>query len=84
VLTALMVLRAIGLIHAELLAFMRTHSLAVQTSVSAAASPQAAMVGIVVTDKLEVFFDTFGRHAKGAEPATERANRNRDWGARRW
>jgi len=42
---------------AELLSFMREHSLAVQASVSAAEGPQAAVVGIVVGDDLEVFFD---------------------------
>ncbi len=43
---------------AELLAFMRHHSLAVQASVSDAAAPQAAVVGLVVTDRFELFFDT--------------------------
>jgi hypothetical protein len=42
----------------ELLQFMRGHSLAVQTSVSPTLAPQAAVVGIVVTDDLDVFFDT--------------------------
>jgi hypothetical protein len=42
----------------ELLQCMRGHSLAVQTSVSPSLAPQAAVVGIVVTDDLEVFFDT--------------------------
>lgn len=42
----------------ELLQFVRGHSLAVQASVSPSGGPQAAVVGIVVTDDLEVFFDT--------------------------
>lgn len=42
----------------ELLQFMLGHSLAVQTSVSPAGAPQAAVVGIVVTKDFEVFFDT--------------------------
>jgi hypothetical protein len=42
----------------ELLQFLRGHSLAVQASVSPSAAPQAAVVGIVVTDDFEVFFDT--------------------------
>jgi hypothetical protein len=42
----------------ELLQFMRGHLLAVQTSVSPSAAPQAAVVGIVVTDDFEIFFDT--------------------------
>jgi general stress protein 26 len=43
---------------AELLSFMRTHPLAVEASVSADGDAQAAVVGIVVTDDFEVFFDT--------------------------
>jgi Pyridoxamine 5'-phosphate oxidase len=42
----------------ELLQFLRGHSLAVQASVSRSAAPQAAVVGIIVTDDFEVFFDT--------------------------
>jgi general stress protein 26 len=43
---------------AELLQFMRAHIYAVQASVSASGQPQAAVVGIVVTDDVEIFFDT--------------------------
>jgi general stress protein 26 len=43
---------------AELLNFMREHQLAVEASVSAGPGAQAAVVGIVVTDDFEVFFDT--------------------------
>ena len=43
---------------ADILEFMRGHSLAVQASVSASHSPQAAVVGFIVTDDFEVFFDT--------------------------
>jgi general stress protein 26 len=43
---------------AELLQFMRSHSLAVQASVSPSGAPQAAVVGMVVSDDLHVFFDT--------------------------
>ena len=43
---------------AELLDFMRHHSLAVQASVSGVAAPQAAVVGFVVTESFELFFDT--------------------------
>jgi general stress protein 26 len=42
----------------DLLQFMRSHRLAVQASVSASGTPQAAVVGIVVTDDLHIFFDT--------------------------
>jgi len=43
---------------ADLLQFLRGHRWAVQTSVSQSGAPQAALVGVVVTDDLEVFFDT--------------------------
>jgi uncharacterized damage-inducible protein DinB len=42
----------------ELLQFLRGHKLAVQASVASSGSPQAAVIGIVVTDGLEIFFDT--------------------------
>ena len=41
-----------------LLGFARRHALAVQASVSPAGAPQAALVGIVVNDDFEIFFDT--------------------------
>jgi len=40
------------------LEFMRSQSLAVETSVSSSGVPQAAIVGFVVTDNFEIFFDT--------------------------
>ena len=43
-----------------LLAFMRQEPYAVQASVSADGSPQAAIVGVVVSERFEVFFDTLG------------------------
>ncbi len=43
---------------ARLLAFLRTQTLAVQSSVSADGGPQSAVVGVVVSDDFEVFFDT--------------------------
>ena len=49
---------------AELLAFMRGHSLVVQASVSAADAPQAAVVGAVVTDAFEIVFDTLAATRK--------------------
>jgi general stress protein 26 len=42
----------------ELLQFLRRHRLAVQSSVSAVGAPQAAVVGFVATDELELVFDT--------------------------
>jgi PPOX class probable F420-dependent enzyme len=45
---------------AELLAFLRLHRIAVQASVADDGTPQAAVVGIAVTDDLEIVFDTLG------------------------
>ena len=42
----------------EVLQFMRIHSLAVEASVFPSNSPQAAVVGFVVTDDLQIVFDT--------------------------
>jgi hypothetical protein len=42
-----------------ILDFMRSHSLAVQASVSPGGTPQAAVVGFIVTDDFEIVFDTF-------------------------
>lgn len=42
----------------QLLGFMRSHRYAVQASVSSSGGVQAAVVGIVVTDDFEIFFDT--------------------------
>ncbi|MEP7307028.1 MAG: pyridoxamine 5'-phosphate oxidase family protein [Acidobacteriota bacterium] len=42
----------------QLLEFMREHRLAVQASVSAGGHAQAAIVGVAVTDRFEVVFDT--------------------------
>ena len=44
--------------HATVLEFMRSQSLGVETSVSSSGSPQAAVVGFVVTERFEIFFDT--------------------------
>jgi hypothetical protein len=43
---------------AELLQIMRAHRLAVQASASPSAAVQAALVGIAVTNSLELVFDT--------------------------
>ena len=48
----------------ELLSFMRTHRVAVQASVTAAGTSQAAVVGIAITDRFEVVFDTLGSSRK--------------------
>ncbi len=41
-----------------LLTFLRKHELGVQASVGPDGAPQAAVVGIAVTDRLEIVFDT--------------------------
>ena len=41
-----------------LLRFLQGHRVAVQTSVSTSQHPQAAVVGIAVTDRFEIIFDT--------------------------
>ena len=42
----------------DLLAFMREERYAVQASTSPKGDPEAAIIGIVVSDRFEVFFDT--------------------------
>jgi len=42
----------------DLLEFLRSHALAVQASISPAGTPQAAVIGFVVTDDFEIFFDS--------------------------
>jgi general stress protein 26 len=43
----------------DLLNFIRSHSLAVQSSVSPLGRPQSAVIGFVVSDDFHFFFDTF-------------------------
>ncbi|MES1185035.1 MAG: pyridoxamine 5'-phosphate oxidase family protein [Myxococcales bacterium] len=49
---------------AELLSFIRRHRYAVQASTAGDGAPQAAVVGIAVTDELELVFDTLGTTRK--------------------
>jgi len=42
----------------QILEFIRSHTLAVQASVSASTSPQGAVVGFVATDDFQLFFDS--------------------------
>src|SRR6188768_3305431 len=49
---------------AELLSFIRRHRYAVQASVAPSGAPQAAVVGIAVSDELELVFDTLGTSRK--------------------
>jgi general stress protein 26 len=48
----------------ELLQFMRSEKYAVQTSVSPGGAPQAAVVGIAVSDHFEIVFDTLSSSRK--------------------
>ena len=51
---------------ADVLDFMRSHSIGVETSVSSSGVPQAAVVGFVVTEHFEIFFDTVDSTRKAA------------------
>ncbi|HTT05781.1 MAG TPA: VOC family protein [Steroidobacteraceae bacterium] len=53
----------------EVLDFLRSHRYGVQASVNARGLPQAALVGFVVTDKMELFFDTFSSTRKARNVA---------------
>ncbi|HLK93213.1 MAG TPA: pyridoxamine 5'-phosphate oxidase family protein [Polyangia bacterium] len=50
----------------DLLAFLRGYPHAVQASVTPGGAPQAAVVGVAVTDSLELVFDTLGRTRKAS------------------
>jgi hypothetical protein len=51
---------------AELIAFLRKHMLMVVSSSRSDGAPQAAVVGFVVSDELELFFDTLSTSRKCA------------------
>ena len=55
---------------AAVLDFMRSQSIGVETSVSSSGVPQAAVVGFVVTEHFEVFFDTVGSTRKATNLRT--------------
>ena len=42
----------------DLVGFIRRHPIAVEATASPSAPPQAAAIGIVASDDLEIFFDT--------------------------
>jgi hypothetical protein len=54
----------LGMSPAEILAFLQRHPLAVEASSGPAGAPQAAVVGVVVSDTFEVFFDTLSNSRK--------------------
>jgi general stress protein 26 len=49
---------------ADILEFVRGHSFGVQASVSPSVTPQAAVVGFIVSDTFELFFDTVESNRK--------------------
>jgi pyridoxine/pyridoxamine 5'-phosphate oxidase len=49
---------------AELLALLRSHRFAVGSTASTSLAPQAAIIGIAVTDQLELVFDTLASSRK--------------------
>jgi uncharacterized protein YhbP (UPF0306 family) len=51
---------------AELLSFLRSQSWAVESSVSESGGPQAAVIGIAVSDQFELIFDTLASSRKHA------------------
>jgi pyridoxine/pyridoxamine 5'-phosphate oxidase len=51
---------------ADLIAFLRAQKWAVVSSVSRDGGPQSAVVGVAVTDELELVFDTLGSTRKAA------------------
>src|SRR4051794_2321801 len=56
---------------AELITFIRTQKWAVVASVGQGGQPQAAVVGVAVTDDLELVFDTLGSTRKAANLARD-------------
>jgi pyridoxine/pyridoxamine 5'-phosphate oxidase len=48
----------------ELVSFIRRHRWGVVSTIAASGAPQAAVVGIAVTDRLELVFDTLGTSRK--------------------
>lgn len=49
---------------AELLSFLRKHRLGVVATVSESGAPESAVVGIAITDDLEIIFDTLASTRK--------------------
>lgn len=56
---------------AGLLSFLRRHRYAVQASVSPTGTPQAALVGVAVSDDLELVFDTLASSRKARNLASK-------------
>ena len=49
---------------ADLLAFLRSYRWAIEATASTTLAPQAAIIGIAVTDRLELIFDTLASSRK--------------------
>jgi hypothetical protein len=54
----------------DVLTFIRSHRWAIVATASTSLAPQAAIVGIAVTDQLEVVFDTLASSRKAANLAS--------------
>lgn len=52
--------------HDELIRFLRRHNLAVQATVAPSGAPQSAVVGVAISDALEIVFDTLATTRKYA------------------
>jgi hypothetical protein len=48
----------------DLLTFLRSHRWAIEATCSTTLAPQAAIIGIAVTDQLEIVFDTLASSRK--------------------
>ena len=66
-----------------LLAFMRRSLYAVEATVSPTREPQGAVVGIIVTDTVEVFFDTLRTSRKAQNLRRDPAIVPKSWNCRR-
>ncbi len=54
------------MVHSELLRFLRAQPWAVEASVNRQGRPEAAVIGVAVTEKLELVFDTLSDSRKAA------------------
>jgi len=62
----------------QVLSFMRAQPWAVEASVTPQGAPQAAVVGIAITDRWELLFDTVTAVAQASKPGRESPRRVRD------
>ncbi len=56
----------------DVIGFVKRHAYAVQASTAASGAPQAALIGFVANDELELFFDTFESTRKAANLERDR------------